>query len=117
MHTEDEEDFEEAEEDFGHGEHLITKSFILEILMLILIPIPGYDRYITIVCDDMDTVYLLSEFMLVFMCLRIYFLVRAMLNFTECMDPFAKKICKSYGFDNNVLFTIKSYLDAAAKPE
>ena len=85
--------------------------------MLSLIPIPGYDRYFVIMCEDKDTVYLLSEFMLVFMCLRIYFLIRAMLNFTDCMDPFAKKICKAYGFDNNVLFTIKSYLAPTAKPE
>ena len=57
-----------------------------------------------------DTVYLLSEFMLVFMFSRIYFVVRSMLNYTQFMDPYAKKLCKSYGFENSILFTIKSNL-------
>lgn len=52
----------------------------------------------------------MSEFMLVCMCCRVYFLVRSMLNFTEFMDPYAKKLCKAYGFDNSVLFTVKSSL-------
>lgn len=110
MHTEQEEDYEDPPEDFGHGEHLFNKTFISEVILLLMIPIPGYDRYIMLQCQGKETVYLLSEFMLVFMCLRVYFLVRSMLNFTEFMDPYAKKLCKAYGFDNSVLFTIKSSL-------
>lgn len=55
--------------------------------------------------------YLLSEFMLVFMFFRIYFVVRSLLNYTQFMDPYAKKLCKSYGFENSILFTIKSNLE------
>ena len=31
------------------------------------------------------------------------------------MDPYAKKLCRAYGFDNSILFTIKSSLQT--KPE
>lgn len=118
MHQEDENDHapndndnDECENvDFGHGEHFLTGQFILEIIILALVPIPGYDRFITINCMGKDTVYLLSEFMLVFMFFRIYFVVRSFLNYTQFRDPYAKKLCKSYGFVNSILFTIKSNL-------
>ena len=77
---------------------------------MILVPIPFYDRYIVLNCSGKDTVYLLSEFMLVFMFNRIYFLIRSMLNYGQFMNPYAKKLCKSYGFDNSISFTIKSNL-------
>lgn len=114
MHQEDENDYlsndDDNDVDFGHGEHLVTGQFMLEIVMLSLVPIPGYDHFIIINCLGKDTVYLLSEFMLVFMFCRIYFVVRSMLNYTQFMDPYAKKLCKSYGFENSILFTIKSNL-------
>lgn len=62
-------------------------------------------------CMGFDTVYLLSEFMLVFMFARIYFAVKSMLKYSSFMNPFAKKVCNAYGFENSLSFTIKSFLD------
>ena len=93
LHSEKEEDFLEPPEDFGNGVSWISTTFVFDVIMLIFIPIPYYDRYIIIECTGKDTVFMLSEFMLVFMCLRIYFLIRSMLNYSEFMDPFAKKVC------------------------
>ena len=120
MHQEEEEDYIENEEDddgadkdqdFGHGEHLITRQFLLEVAMLAIVPIPCYDRYIIMYCEGKDTIWFLSEFMLVIMFSRFYFLVKSMLNYTQFMDPYTKKVCKSYGFENSVLFTIKSNIE------
>lgn len=110
MHTDQEEDIQNPRDNFGHGDNFITKTFVVETLLLLIIPIPGYDRYVIMNCTNKDTVYLLSEWQLTFMCCRIYFLIRSLLNFTEFMDPYAKKLCKAYGFENSVLFTIKSNL-------
>ena len=71
-------------------------------------PIPYYDTYIITNATGMDTVYFLSEFMLVFMFARMYFLVKSCLNYNQFMNPYAKKLCKAYGFEQSVLFTIKS---------
>ena len=107
MHQENEEDYLEDKEsndeggkkDYGHGEHLITKKFLIEVFILILVPIPYYDTYIITNATGMDTVYFLSEFMLVFMFARMYFLVKSCLNYNQFMNPYAKKLCKAYGFE------------------
>lgn len=44
------------------------------------------------------------------MWLRIYFLIRTVMNYTDFMDAYAKKICSSYGFSTSIFFTIKSRL-------
>ena len=54
--------------------------------------------------------YLLSDFILVFMFLRFYYVVRAAFNYNMYMDSFAKKLCRSYGFTANVRFTFKALL-------
>ena len=54
--------------------------------------------------------YLLSDFILAFMFLRIYFVVRAVFNYNMYMDSYAKKLCRSYGFTANVRFTFKALL-------
>ena len=54
--------------------------------------------------------YLLSDFILVIMFLRVYYVVRAVLNYNMYMDSFAKKLCRSYGFTANVRFTFKSLM-------
>lgn len=81
-----------------------------------MIPIPFYDTYIkykVIAVGDTKTIdytYLQSEFMLAIMILRICMLVRSLLYYTKYMDPYAKRLCKSYGFDSDAFFTIKSML-------
>jgi hypothetical protein len=80
-------------------------------------PIPFYDTIIKF--DYMNiadkgskvTVYfLLSDFLLIIMFARIYFVIRAVFNFSRFTDVYAKKLCKSYGFTANVRFTFKSML-------
>ena len=85
-------------------------------LILALSPIPLYDCYVKFTCmKNEKVVYLLSEFMIAFMSFRVFFLVRTMLNYSDYMDAFSKKLCKSYGFNTGVRFTIKCLL--MTKPE
>ena len=58
----------------------------------------------------MRIAYLLSDFILVFMFLRLIFVVRAVFNYNMYTDVYAKKLCRSYGFTANVRFTFKSLL-------
>jgi hypothetical protein len=92
-------------------------SFWAEALIFLIQPIPYYDILIPVQAIDINnktttiTVwYLLSDFLLVFMWLRIYFVVRAIFNYNRFTDVHAKKLCKSYGFTANVRFTFKSML-------
>jgi hypothetical protein len=84
---------------------------MIEVMMLMIVPIPFYDCYFTFYCEGENTVFFLSEFLLVIMFIRIYFLVRSALNYTQFRDPYTKKICSAYGFENSVLFTIKSNIE------
>ena len=84
-------------------------NFIFEVTLLMISPIPYYDRYITYEdCKDGITVhYLLSEFLVAIMILRMYFLIRTFFNFSLYADAISKKICKNYGFEAGVRYTIK----------
>jgi len=107
LHYEDDGHFLEESEDFGHGAHLFTKELLLELFFLALQPLPFYDRYIIFQCKKFTIVYLLSEILFVLMSVRIYFLIRCVLSYCEFMDAFSKKICRGYGFETGVKFTIK----------
>ena len=61
------------------------------------------------------TYYLISDFILIFMFLRLFFVVRAIFNYNIFTDVYAKKLCKSYGFTAGQRFTFKSILKT--KPE
>ena len=60
--------------------------------------------------ETVDVYYLSSDFVLVFMFLRLFFVMRAVFNYSMYTDVFAKKLCRSYGFTANVRFTYKSLL-------
>ena len=60
--------------------------------------------------STIDVYYLSSDFILVFMFLRLFFVLRAVFNYSMYTDVFAKKLCRSYGFTANVRFTYKSLL-------
>ena len=92
-------------------------SFWWEALIFIICPIPFNDWLYK--CETIninrkqETVtvyYLMSDFILVFMFLRIFFLIRAVFNYNMYTDVYAKKLCRSYGFTANVRFTFKSLL-------
>ena len=65
--------------------------------------------------DFIHTYYLISDFILIFMFLRLFFVVRAIFNYNIFTDVYAKKLCKSYGFTAGQRFTFKSVLKT--KPE
>lgn len=94
---------------FEHKKQFFTMRLFLETILLMTSPIPYYDRYITFTgCkDDITVVYLLSEFLVAVMLLRMYFLLRTFFNFSIYADAISKRICKSYGFEAGVRYTIK----------
>ena len=67
--------------------------------------------YITMLCkNNFPVVYLLSEFQLAFMWLRVYFILRSIFNYSIYTDAYSKKLCQSYGFSSGVRFTFKCYM-------
>ena len=97
-------------------------SFWAEALLFCICPIPYYDQVIRVKFMDMTdktsytyTYYLISDFILIFMFLRLFFVVRAIFNYNIFTDVYAKKLCKSYGFTAGQRFTFKSILKT--KPE
>ena len=88
----------------GAGGSFVTRpSFLFEVLIMAFIPLPYFDVYITLSSKSpasmiyREHTYLLSEFMLVLMVLRICFLIRAIINFDIYNNTFSKKLFKAYG--------------------
>ena len=52
--------------------------------------------------------YNLSDFLFAFMFLRVYFLIRTLLNFTNFSDLYSKKVCAKYGIQANTSFYVKA---------
>lgn len=77
----------------------ITPSFILEVLLIAIHPIPFYDHEFSM--NNMDVsdravwvvvTYKLSDFLLVFMFLRVWLLIRTIFNYTMFTDLYAKRL-------------------------
>jgi hypothetical protein len=76
----------------------------MEIIALMIIPVPWYDSYIA----DGHSTHLLSEVLMIAMFLRLYFLMRTGLHYCEYADAFSMKVSKAIGFDSTgISFTIK----------
>lgn len=77
---------------------------------------PYYDFIITINAPSLDRThkisvyYLFSDFILAFMFIRIFYLMRAFFNYTMFMDVYSKKLCRSFNFTANVRFAYKCFL-------
>lgn len=106
MHFEEEEEFMENDDKLNYeisNWSFITKKFVMEILLMIFIPLPNFDYYITFEdvppgsTDNVVYTYLLSEFMLVVMVLRIGFMFRAIMKFNIYNRPYAIRLFKAYG--------------------
>jgi hypothetical protein len=93
-------------------------NFWLEVLIILICPIPYYDFIIEIPAMNpsktgyVKVYYLFSDFILAFMFVRILFLLRAVINYSIFMDIYSKKLCKSYGFTANVRFAFKCFVRA-----
>jgi hypothetical protein len=84
---------------------------LFEILILLINPIPFYERYVTITAKkNIQVVYFLSEFLISFMVLRFYFILRSIFNFSIYSDSFSKQLCRIYSLKPGVFFTMKCYL-------
>ena len=78
-------------------------------------PWPFFDTYILSVYSDEYAIYntnivveyLLSDFFLAIMFLRVIFLYRSILNYSLYTDAFTKKLCNEQGFQNNHSFALK----------
>jgi hypothetical protein len=92
-------------------------SLWLEVLALMVCPVPYWDRYFSIeVLNTTDkttkiaTWYLISDLILCFMFIRIFFVVRAVFNYNLYTDLYSQKLCKSFGFTANIRFAYKCIL-------
>ena len=88
-------------------------SFWLEAFILLIGPLPYYDPIITISALGIDkrerviVEYLLSDFILSFMFIKMIFLIRAVFNYSMYTDTYAKKLCNNYGVSANIRFSFK----------
>lgn len=93
-------------------------SFWSEAFIILLCPVPYWDCIITLPAMNQDqtytvySYYLLSDFILAFMFVRVIFMSRAIINYSIFMDIYSKKLCKSYGFSANVRFAFKCFIRA-----
>lgn len=90
--------------------------FFLEAFVILLCPVPYWDCIITLrginptETNFVPVYYLLSDFILALMFIRVIFLFRASINYSIFMDIYSKKLCKSYGFTANVRFALKCFV-------
>lgn len=92
-------------------ERYFTKTFVFEVFILLINPIPFYESYVTIRAKkNIKVVYFLSEFLLSFMILRLFFILRTIFNYSIYSDSFSKQLCRTYGFRPGLFFTMKCYL-------
>ena len=90
--------------------------FFLEAFVILLCPVPYWDCIITLrginptETNFVPVYYLLSDFILALMFIRVIFLFRASINYSIFMDIYSKKLCKSFGFTANVRFALKCFV-------
>lgn len=79
----------------------LSTEFLFEVLLLIIHPIPQYDKEYTFYILNMlgskdqyvPVKYMLGDFLFAFMFFRVYFLIRTIMNFSSYSDLYSKKIC------------------------
>ena len=91
---------------------IISPHLVIELLLLMVNPIPYYDRWMPHQVRRGQIVnYFLSEYMLSIMAYRGFYIFRAYFNYSEFTDPYAKKLCQSYGFNANLRFALKAKME------
>jgi hypothetical protein len=89
---------------------MFPANFKFELLILCIFPIPYYDWYFTIEAKDVVCTYIYSELIIVIMLLRLYFVFRALFNYSIFNDAYSKKLCNQYGFYPTYDFTFRCYM-------
>ena len=83
-----------------------------------IVPLPYYDPIIVLLSynlqdDDSTKVhvyYLLSDLILAFMFIRIYFIIRVIFNYSKYSDEFSQKIAHHHGISANMRYAFKARL-------
>lgn len=60
--------------------------------------------------DTVTVSFLLGDFLLALMFLRISFLVKSIFNYSQYTDIYSKRLCETYGFSANARFTLKCFV-------
>lgn len=91
-------------------------NLLFDVIILTLQPFPYLDFEITLSeynnsgDEVIAPIYLLSDFLLLLMFLRLYIVIRNIFNHSQFSDPYAKLHCERYGFTANTRFVFKCYL-------
>lgn len=96
-----------------------SKWFVFEVLVLLVSPLPHLTYYVNFkyYLEDQNSPQLLvikhveqpiQDFMLAFMFLRIYFLIKCCFNYSIYTDLFSKQLCREQGFYPGFRFILKS---------
>ena len=95
--------------------HFLNFWFILELVVLLVCPLPHYEYFIEIdyIIKEPNhkivTIHQpMSDYFLAFMFLRIYFVYKCIFNYSIYTDAYSKKLCKEYGFYPGFRFILKS---------
>lgn len=71
----------------------------MDLIILSISPIPYVDHYITVVANGKTEVtYMLTDFIIAFMFMRLYHLFKTCFNYSIFTDPLSKIVCREYGF-------------------
>ena len=97
---------------------MINRYFFLELIVLLICPLPFWEHYVVVYYEipgnngifQLRCNYFVSDFILVFMFFRFFFLVRSVINYSIYTDAYSKKICLQYGFTSAYRFASKSHL-------
>ena len=99
--------------------NFISTMLLCDVFICIICPIPFFELHYNESnfvqgFDSSDSkahaTYLLSDFILTFMFLRLYLVIRNVFNHTQFSDPYAKLHCERHGFTANTRFCFKCYL-------
>jgi hypothetical protein len=97
---------------------MATWEFAFELLILAVHPPPYFEREYTVVMLDMlltkanmiEVRYMVGDFLFAFMLLRVYFLVRTLLNLNLFSELTSKRICGKHQVQTGPAFCIKALI-------
>lgn len=97
---------------------MFSKWYFIEVLLLLICPIPHFEFYV--ITDysvkgadpkhpDYITIHqFFSDYLLVLMFFRLYFVFKCFFNWSSYADSFSKRMCKHHGFYPGFRFVVKS---------
>ena len=93
----------------GRNKNLMLMIF--EIFILCIFPYPHYEKKVLVPIrfhfDTFNTCYNLSEILYCLMFLRVFFILRAFINFSSFQNDRGRRFCQEYGVNPNIRFLIK----------